>query len=269
MNRRLLYPILILAVSAYFYFIKESEDKNSIRNSEFNEGSSGHYSEFDASFLPNSTTGQIIHHNYYSLSYSEHDEQAEWVAYELKKSDLSNRVYDRPYFEEDKAVTTKSADWRNYRNSGYDRGHLCPAGDRKFSEFAYNETFLTSNISPQNREFNTGIWNRLEQKVRYWAKKHDGVYVVTGGILKPGLKFIGSEKVSVPEEYYKIIVDLSNGNHKAIGFLMPNENSEYSLFEYAVPIEVIEKKTGIDFFYQLPTSVQKSMETGVDLKFWQ
>lgn len=268
MNRRLLYPILILVVSAYFYFVYESDEDATPTTSEFNESKTGHYYEFDSSFLPKSTTGQIIHNNFYSLSYSEKHEQAEWVAYELKKSDLSNRVYDRPYFEEDKAVTTKSADWRNYRDSGYDKGHLCPAGDRKFSEVAYNETFLTSNISPQNSEFNHGIWNRLEQKVRYWANKHDGVYVVTGGILKPGLKTIGTEKVAVPQEYYKIVVDLSSGSHKAIGFLLPNEDSSNSLFEYVVPIEILEKKTGIDFFYQLPATVQKQMETGIDLKFW-
>ncbi len=269
MNRRLLYPILILAVSAYFYFVNDNEENIKPSSSEFTASSTGHYHEFDTSFLPNSTTGQIVHHNYYSLSYSEKHEQAEWVAYELKKSDLSNRVYERPYFEEDNTITTKSADWRNYRNSGYDKGHLCPAGDRKFSEEAYGETFLTSNISPQNREFNAGIWNRLEQKVRYWSKKHDGVYVVTGGILKSGLNTIGSENVSIPEEYYKIVVDLSSGSHKAIGFLLPNEDSNHSLFEYAVPIDVIEKKTGIDFFYQLPESVQNQMETGVDLRFWQ
>lgn len=269
MNRRLLYPILILVVSAYFYFVYESEEDKKPSTSEFTESESGHYHEFDSSFLPNSTTGQTVHHNYFSLSYSEKHEQAEWVAYELKKSDLSTRVYERPYFEADNAITTKSADWRNYRNSGYDKGHLCPAGDRKFSEAAYNETFLTSNISPQNSEFNDGIWNQLEQKVRYWANKHDGVYVVTGGVLKHGLETIGTEKVAVPEEYYKIVVDLSSGSHNAIGFLLPNKDSNNSLFKYVVPIEVIKKKTGIDFFYQLPEAVQKQMETSVDLRFWQ
>lgn len=270
MNRKFLYPVLILLISGYFYLTKEDSDLDINRSSpEFMDSSAGHYYEFDPSFLPESTTGQVIHHNYYTLSYSEKDEQAEWVAYELKKADLSSNVFERPYFQEDNAVQTKSADWRNYKNSGYDRGHLCPAGDRKFSKEAYNETFLTSNISPQDREFNAGIWNRLEQKVRYWAKKHDGVYVVTGGILKPNLKTIGEEKVSVPEEFYKIVVDLSSGKHKAIAFLFANEDSERSIFEYVVPIEVIEAKTGIDFFYQLPIEVQNKMETSVDLRFWQ
>jgi endonuclease G len=100
-------------------------------------------------YLPTSTTKQIVKHQYYTLSYNEKFEQAEWVAYELKKENLKNRNYRRPYFIEDPKVTTGSADWRNYKNSGYDKGHLCPAADMEFDENAYNDTFYTSNISPQ------------------------------------------------------------------------------------------------------------------------
>src|SRR5690606_31270175 len=157
-------------------------------------------------FLPTSTTGQIIHHEGYSLSYSEAHEQAEWVAYELKKSHLSGHNFKRPYFEIDKAIKTGAASWRNYKNSVYDRGHLCPAGDRTYSKEAHDETFLTSNISPQNHGFNSGIWNTLEQKTRYWARKYNGVFVVTGGVLKDELKTIGEERVAVPDQFYKIIL---------------------------------------------------------------
>ena len=121
--------------------------------------------------MPSSTTGAIVVHDHYMLSYDEPYEQAEWVAYLLKKSHLTYDDRKRPYFIEDPKVRTKSADWRNYKGSGYDRGHLCPAGDRRFSGYAYNETFYTSNISPQNREFNAGIWNKLENKIRQWVKK--------------------------------------------------------------------------------------------------
>jgi len=98
-------------------------------------------------FLPTSTTGAIVAHDHFMLSYNEPYEQAEWVAYMLKKNHLTYDDRKRPYFIEDPKVKSKSADWRNYKGSGYDRGHLCPAGDRRFSEFAYNETFYTSNIS--------------------------------------------------------------------------------------------------------------------------
>ena len=157
----------------------------------------------DFDFYPTSTTNQIIKHDFYRLSYSEKNEQAEWVAYELKGNTFQNN-YNRPYFVADPLVKSGSADWKNYKNSGYDKGHLCPAGDMKFSENAFEDTFYTSNISPQKSDFNAGVWNRLEQKVRYWAVKYDGIYVVTGGVLQPNLKTIGREKVAVPDFFYKV-----------------------------------------------------------------
>ncbi|WP_264552509.1 DNA/RNA non-specific endonuclease [Flavobacterium sp. N2038] len=206
---------------------------------------------YTVAYLPTSTTGQIVKHKYYTLSYNEKFEQAEWVAYELKKDYLKNKDYKRPYFIEDPKVTTGSADWRNYKKSGYDKGHLCPAGDMEFNEDTYNDTFYTSNISPQKHDFNSGIWNRIEQKTRYWAGKYNDIYVVTGGILKDSDKKIGTEKVSVPEYFYKIVVAKSGKEHKAIAFLVPNEDSDKPIYDFVVPIETLEKMTGIDFFPNL------------------
>jgi len=206
---------------------------------------------YSVAYLPTSTTKQIVKHQYYTLSYNEKFEQAEWVAYELKKENLINRNYKRPYFIEDPKVMTGSADWRNYKKSGYDKGHLCPAVDMEFDENAYNDTFYTSNISPQKHDFNSGIWNRLEQKTRYWAEKYNDIYVVTGGILKDSDKKIGTEKVSVPTYFYKIVLAKSGNEHKAIAFLVPNEDSDKSLYDFVVPIETLEKMTGIDFFPNL------------------
>ncbi len=219
-------------------------------------------------YLPTSTTGEIIKHNYYTLSYNEAHEQAEWVAYELKKEQLSYTNHKRPYFIDDPEVESGSADWKNYIRSGYDRGHLCPAGDRKFSKEAFNETFYTSNISPQKNDFNAGIWNRLEQKTRYWARKYDGLYVVTGGVLEDNLKAIGREDVAVPNYFYKVLIDKQDGQYKAIGFLLPHEESDEPLFKFVVPIDKIEKMTGIDFFPKLPDATEKALEQKVDYKGW-
>lgn len=268
MNRKYIYPLVIILVTIglYYYEGYVGGDDNSLP--ETSTSTRVYSEEFDDSFLPISTTGAIVVHDSYTLSYSEKHEQAEWVAYELKQSDLSKNNFDRPYFNEDKSVKTKSADWRNYKNSGYDRGHLCPAGDRRYSYEAYNETFLTSNISPQDPEFNAGIWNRLEQKVRFWADKYDGVYVVTGGILNGNMETIGYENVSVPNEFYKIVVDVTDGNYKAIAFIIPNKPSSKSFYEYIVSIDEIEAKTGIDFFPNLPDSIEDKMERTIDLKAW-
>jgi len=254
--------IIVFGVYGYEYFLKEKEISAIVERGAETKNETNEF------FLPTSTTGQIIHHKSYSLSYSEPHEQAEWVAYDLKKSHLSSSQFKRPYFEIDKAVKTGAASWRNYKNSGYDRGHLCPAGDRKFSQGAHDETFLTSNISPQNHDFNSGIWNTLEQKVRYWANKYDGVYVVTGGVLKGNLETIGEEKVAVPKQFYKIILDDNNGHIKMIGFLITNANSSQPLYKFVVPVDAIEGLTGIDFFPELEDSIENILEASSDYKNW-
>ena len=222
----------------------------------------------NAFFLPTSTTNVILHHEGYSLSYHEDHEQAEWVAYELKKEHITTTNFKRPYFEVDNTIKTKSAHWKNYKQSGYDRGHLCPAGDRKYSQSAHDETFLTSNISPQRHDFNSGIWNTLEQKVRYWATKYDGVYVITGGILEDNLKTIGSENVSVPNYFFKIICDYNNGNPKLIAFLMKHENTNRPLYDFVVSVDAIELKTGIDFFSQFEDVLEEQLESSSSYKNW-
>ncbi|MGC1204674.1 MAG: DNA/RNA non-specific endonuclease [Flavobacteriaceae bacterium] len=266
MNKRKLYSVIVilivLGVYGYEHFLAEEEKADVVLEGEEVKNNTNEY------FLPTSTTGGIIHHESYSLSYSETHEQAEWVAYELKKSHLSNSNYKRPYFEIDKAVKTGAAHWRNYKNSGYDRGHLCPAGDRNYSKSAHDETFLTSNISPQNHEFNAGIWNSLEQKTRYWASKYDGVFVVTGGVLKGEMQTIGDEEVSIPNQFYKVLIDNNSGKTKMIGFLMPHQNSNKPLYEFVVSVDSIEKLTGIDFFPELDDAIENKLEASSNYKNW-
>ena len=251
-----------MGIYGYEHFLKRESEKVLVEAGRQTKNNTNEY------FLPTTTTGQVVHHEGYSLSYSEPHEQAEWVAYELKKSQLSNSDFKRPYFEMDKAVKTGSAHWRNYKNSGYDRGHLCPAGDRNYSQFAYNETFLTSNVAPQKHEFNSGIWNRLEQKVRYWAYKHDGVFVVTGGVLKGDMGAIGNEQVAVPNQFYKIVLDASNGETKLVAFLIPHEASDKPLFDFVVTVDTIEDLTGIDFFPELNDAIEDKIESSKTYESW-
>ena len=254
--------LIVFGVYGYEHFLKQVEKTEIVSIGKEAK------TETNAYFLPTSTTGQVIHHEAYSLSYSEPHEQAEWVAYELKKSHLATTNFKRPYFEVDNAVKTGAASWRNYKNSGYDRGHLCPAGDRNYSKFAHDETFLTSNISPQKHDFNAGIWNTLEQKVRYWASKYDGVFVVTGGVLKGKLKTIGTENVAVPNQFYKVLINVTNGKPKMIAFLMPHKNSNKPLYEFVVSVDEVEKLTGIDFFPELEDTLENKLEASSSYKDW-
>ncbi|WP_298555465.1 DNA/RNA non-specific endonuclease [uncultured Algibacter sp.] len=258
----LLAIVIVFCVYGYDFFLAEEEKSEVIFEGAKTKHTTNEY------FLPTSTTNQIIHHNGYSLSYSETHEQAEWVAYELKKAHLLNTNHKRPYFEIDKAVKTGAASWRNYKNSGYDRGHLCPAGDRRYTKEAHDETFLTSNISPQEHQFNAGIWNALEQKVRYWARKYDGVFVITGGVLKGSMETIGNEDVSVPNQFYKVLIDNNTGKTKMIAFLMPHKNSKKPLYDFVVSVDEIERLTGIDFFPELDDVIENKLEASSSYMDW-
>lgn len=222
-------------------------------------------------FLPTSN-GEVINHKYYSLSYIERDEQAEWVAYELTRDNLKVPNVERTgRFNPDYDVTTGSAFHRDYSNSGYTRGHLAPAGDMAQNLTAMEESFLMSNISPQRRKFNNGIWKELEEQVRDWAYSKGRIYIVTGPILRDqGLRSIGQNHVSAPDRFYKIILDVSGRRPKGIGFVIPNNVSDQPLKNYVVTIDSIEKLTGLDFFYELLNdSEEEKMESEVNLSPWR
>lgn len=264
--RKFTYPILVALVTAGFYIWENYLDKK--EHSEFVEETKSNGSNSDFDYLPTSTTDQVVAHAYYSLSYSEKHEQPEWVAYELKKEHTAYNDFKRPYFEVDPLVKGNSASWRNYKNSGYDRGHMCPAADRKFNKKAHDETFLTSNISPQKHKFNAGIWNDLEQKVRYWVKKENRLFVVTGPVFGNSTKTIGSEGVTVPEKFFKIVLDYDAGNSKMIGFVIPHNTSSRNLKEFVIPVDEIESLLDIDFFAALPDDLENKLE-GSKGKGWK
>lgn len=224
------------------------------------------------SFLPESTTGAIVHHKDYSLSYAEPHEQAEWVAYRLTRENLKKpNVKRSKRFNPDYDVKSRSAFHRDYTHSGFTRGHLAPAGDMAHSKEAMEESFFMSNISPQSRGFNNGAWKELEETVRDWAFSDKALYVVTGPVLTDrGLEKIGQNKVSVPKRFYKILLDLERPKEKAIGFIMPHGTLEEPLSSYAVTVDEIEEVTGIDFFPDLLNeSEEEKLESSIDLNLWK
>jgi endonuclease G len=214
------------------------------------------------------TKDKIINHAGYSLLYNESHEQANWVAYELTK-DETNKIFERTNkFLIDRNVKTGSATDKDYENSGYDRGHLAPASDMGWSEITMAESFYYSNMSPQDPSFNRGIWKKLEELVRTWAIENNSLYIVTGPILSNNLQTIGPNKVSVPNYYYKVILDYSEPSIKGIGFILPNIGSKEELQNYAVSIDSVESLSGIDFFPLLEDEQETLIENALCLNCW-
>ena len=219
--------------------------------------------------LPKSKSqDQTITHTGYTLSYNKTYHIANWVAYELTAEETQAVVKRNNHFIPDPLLSSVSASNSDYKNSGYDRGHLAPAADMEYSYQTMVESFYLSNMSPQNPSFNRGIWSKLEKQVRQWAVDDGAVYVVTGTVLAKGLPTIGYDRITVPRYFYKVILDYTEPEIKSIGFIMPNEGSQEPLQHYAVTIDSVERFSGTDFFYQLPDDQEKIIESTIDLSKW-
>jgi endonuclease G len=209
--------------------------------------------------------GEIIKHTYYTLSYSEENEQAYWVYYVLTPELINGNQSRTDDFRADPSVSTGSATLADYKGSGYDRGHLCPAGDMTLNKTSMSESFYLSNMSPQLASFNRGIWSTMESQVREWTLKYSKLYVVTGPIFKDNIGVIGEDKVTVPGYYYKVLFD---GKDKMIGFILPNAKGTNSIESYVVSVDSIESLTGIDFFPELSDQLENQIEGSINTANW-
>lgn len=224
---------------------------------------------FDFSWPTYSTDQAIIERPYFTIRYNETHEQADWVAHQLFADSLRLPKFDRKDdYRKDTRVKTGSATLGDYRGSGYDRAHLAPAADFSYSEYALSQSFFMSNISPQVPSFNSGIWKKLEEQIREWAMEHDHLYVITGPVLNKSFKTIGENKVSVPDVYYKIVLDIDKPGIKAIAFLMPNEKSNKALKSFVVTINEIESLTGLDFFPTMSDELEDILESSLMTNEW-
>lgn len=222
-------------------------------------------------FLPRLDNGEVIHHHFFSLSYNEDHEQSNWVAYELtKKSIQIPNVPRAKNYVVDPKVSTGTAKPYDLKGSGYTRGHLAPAGDMAFKSIAMEESFYMSNISPQLRQFNDGVWRMLEEQVRDWAYKKDRIFVTTGPVLnKAKLKSIQGKDISIPELFYKVLIDIDGKEQAAIGFIVPHETNDKNLKNFMVTVDSVEALTGIDFFADLVSEkLEQKLEKEFDPQKW-
>ena len=220
--------------------------------------------------IPSGGKGEIIEHTGYTLSYREEYEVPEWVAYELTREEVTTLAVERKdNFREDKTVSTGSATLQDYKKSGYDRGHMAPAADFRWSAEAMDDTFYLSNMCPQTHAFNAGIWSDLESAIRSMAYEDGSIYVVTGPVLTDGpYDTIGENDVAVPSYFYKVVLDYSEPTLKAIGFILPHENSKNPLSYFAVTVDEVEERTGLDFFPLLPDNTEEKLESSLDTSLW-
>lgn len=213
---------------------------------------------------------QVIRHEGYTVSYNSDYKIANWVAYELTPEEAVSRKTERSNkFVPDPMVKGATATNEDYTRTGYDRGHLAPAGDMKWSAKAMRESFYLSNICPQKPGLNRGVWKELEEQCRVWARDYGALWIATGPVMTDTMKRMGKNRVGVPASFYKVICRLKGDEYKAIAFIF--ENRDYKAVELknmAIPVDSVEKVTGIDFFPAIPDDEEKKMEATVDPDSW-
>ena len=155
-----------------------------------------------------------------------------------KKTERSNK------FVPDPQVKGSTAMNEDYTRSGYDRGHLKP-------------------------KLNRGIWKDLEEQCRLWALDNGSLLIVTGPVITGDMKRLGKNRVAIPKAFYKVLCYHTEKGYKGIGFLFENRDyKDNSLKSMAIPIDSVEKATGIDFFPSIPDDQENEMEAAVDWSRW-
>ena len=219
-------------------------------------------------FIPESNCGEVIHYTHYSLSYCQKYKLSEWSIHYMTPDRVNGDVDRTNNFRFDN--NGRGAFKSDYYKSGYDRAHMVPAADMKFSLTAMNESFFMTNISPQNPSFNRGAGKYIESKFREWVTSFDTIIIITGNVLKKDLLngFIArTNKIPIPAFNYKIFIDKTN--HRSLPFLFPVDNQvkiSENLFDYIISIDALEIISGIDFFEKMPLEeeILYEMDTNTD-----
>lgn len=208
----------------------------------------------------------MIFYQGYNVSYNQILLIPNWVSYELI-ADETDGEFSRKgkSFRPDPSLLLKQANNDDYRNSGWSRGHMAPAGDFKWNEDAMWETFYYTNCCPQNQSLNSGQWSTLEKKTRDCANKYGKVFVVTGPIVGENIHgTIGANKVVVPDAFFKALMT----GTQAIAFVMYNTSTNENMQKCAMSVDRLETITGLDFFPEIADSIENDLEAEYTLKYW-
>jgi endonuclease G len=214
---------------------------------------------------------QILKRRGYTTSYNEKTKTPNWVAWHLTKAHTygDHQRKNEVFFEDESIEREKRATDNDYYNSRYDRGHMCPAGDNKWDAQVMRESFLFTNICPQNHGLNKYEWNDLEIQCRDWARQYGAIDIVCGPLFPTTgeQKTIGRNRVWVPESFFKVIL-CRQGKPKAIGFIYRNEGKKQTREEALRSVDEIEALTGIDFFPSLDDDTESRIEAEAALEDW-
>jgi endonuclease G len=265
-------PVLYIACAAaiiigWFSFGETKASEPAESNAKI-AGSEAAASNLCKVIVPNGTVEEIVEYPGFTVSFNRQHHQPNWVAWELTRGETQGTLPRSNNFAQDPKVDgCPTLD--DYRNSGYDRGHMAPAADMKWNEDAMNACFYLTNMSPQASALNSGSWKKLEDKCRDWAVRDSAIIIVCGPVLTDRItKTIGDTKVSVPSRYFKVILAPYANPPRAIGFIMNNGKVAGGMQQAAVSVDEVERITGFDFFAELPDDIENEVEAQCNFTLW-
>ncbi len=262
--------IIVIATAVWIYGRQQAKEYSTPSpDSSEKTASSGDTSELLKVVIPDSLPSQIKKYEGFTLSFNRTNHTPNYVAWELLPDETDgvhsryNKFWQDP---EIKGCPTTS----DYTRSGFDRGHLCPAADQKWSNTAMEHCFVMANICPQDHSLNSGAWATLEKRERNWANQFQGLIIIAGPIYQSSdTQTIGSTRVRVPSAFFKVMLAHNEANPKAIAAVYPNMAARGNIYNYFMSVDDLEKLTGFNFFSSLPDNVENQIEATFNPKEWK
>lgn len=227
-----------------------------------------HYDDLDIVDMPASVKSFPKSYTGFRLSFNPDNHTPNWVGWELLGSETDGPHSRTNQFWQDESVKGCPATG-DYTRSGFDRGHMCPAADQKWSQQAMSDCFVLTNICPQDGALNRGAWQTLEKKERLWAKRDSALVIIAGPIYEASdTRRIGATGVRVPSAFFKVICAPYIDSPRAIGFVYPNMTAPGNMQQYVMTVDDVEQLTGFDFFSNLPDAIENEIESKTSFKEW-
>lgn len=219
--------------------------------------------------VPAGVDAEEIDYDGFHVSFNPRHHVPNYVSWQLTKAKVDGKVKRKSNFAEDPDVPG-CATLDDYRHSGYDRGHMAPAGDMKWSEKAMKQCHFLTNVAPQNHDLNNGVWNAIEQRTRDWVLLEDSLIIISGPVLTDdNLEKIGSSGVTVPRRFFKIIMAPNTYPPMILAFMVDNRDVEHNYEWYTTTVDKIEDATGMDFFSSLSDPIETKIERSHGLSAWK
>ncbi len=218
--------------------------------------------------IPSGLPSQIKEYDGFTVNFNKDNHTANWVGWELTAGHTDGTQTRSNNFWCDSEVKG-CPDVSDYKRSGYDRGHIFPAAEAKYSQQAMYDCFTFANMTPQAHRLNSGAWKTLEDKERIWARRDKRLIIVAGPIYQKGdTQTIGAIKVRVPSGFFKVLLAPDLDSPRAIGFVYPNDYAPGNMQNYSMTVREVEQITGLDFFSALPDDIENTIESTTSFKEW-